>query len=243
MKCALLAACAAGLALLGVAAPAGAHNTPRTDAVALWNINAGKAAVAACISPVGPSPAEARLYAMTHVAIHDALNAIRHRSEPYAYAARAPRRTSQDAAVAAAARDVLVPTLGELATIVPPACVEAAVASVEADYAAALAEIPAGRRKARGLALGRAAAAAILALRANDRHKELLVPDFKYRQGTVPGEYRFTPGATFAFASGLGGVTPFVLRDTSQFRPGPPYAVTDPPLHGGLQRDPSPRRR
>ena len=142
MKRVPLATCAAGLALLLPVAPAGAHHGASSDAVSTWNINAGKAAVAACISPVGPSPAEARLYAMTHVAIHDALNAIRRRSEPYAYAARAPRRTSRDAAVATAARDVLVPTLGELSTLVPPACVDAAVAGVEADYTAALAADP-----------------------------------------------------------------------------------------------------
>ena len=68
-------ACATALALSGSAAPAAAHS----DAVATWNANAGKAAVAACISPVGPSPAEARLYAMTQIAVHDALNAIRRR--------------------------------------------------------------------------------------------------------------------------------------------------------------------
>src|SRR5207244_8537616 len=45
-------------------------------------------------------------------------------------------------------------------------------------------------------------------------------------QGTNPGEYRFTPGTPFAFAPGWGNVTPFVLKDSSQFRPGPPYAVT-----------------
>jgi hypothetical protein len=74
----------------------------------------------------------------------------------------------------------------------------------------------------------RARSATILALRADDGHRELLVPDFAYPQGTAPGEYRFTPGATFAFAPGLGTETPFVLPDGAQFRPGPPYAVTDP---------------
>ena len=43
-----------------------------------------------------------------------------------------------------------------------------AVASVEAAYAAALAAIPDGRAKRQGIALGQAAAAAILALRAGD---------------------------------------------------------------------------
>src|SRR3954467_2225197 len=87
----------AALVTAAGSAPAGARQTaPATasDAVSAWNARAGKAAVAACISPGGPGPAEARLYAMTHVASHDALNAIHRRFRPYAYDARARRGTS-----------------------------------------------------------------------------------------------------------------------------------------------------
>ena len=218
----------AAVAALALAAPAASAHHPRSDAVAGWNTNAGKAAVAACISPVGPSPAEARIYAMTHIAIHDALNAIDRRSRPYAYHGRARRHASLDAAVATAARDVLVPTLGQLVWLVPQACADAAVASVEADYAAALGAIRDGRAKTRGVAVGRAAANAILTLRATDDVDELLVGDPEYDEGTEPGEYRFTPGTPFAFGPRFGELEPFVLRDGSQFRPGPPHAVTDP---------------
>ncbi|MEA2133337.1 MAG: hypothetical protein QOC68_1246 [Solirubrobacteraceae bacterium] len=218
---------AAGVAALALAAPAASAHHARSNAVSTWNENAGKAAVAACISPVGPSPAEARLYAMTHVAIHDALNAIARRSRPYAYDARAGRGASPDAAVAAAARDVLVPVLHELSTLAPPECINAAVAGVEADYATALSALPDGRAKTRGVAVGRAAAAAILSLRSTDGAQALLVGDDQYPQGTLPGVYRFTPSTPFAFAPKLGKLTPFVLRDSSQFLPGPPHAVTD----------------
>ena len=99
------------------------------------------------------------------------------------------------------------------------------LASVEADYAAALAAIPDGRAKTRGIEVGQGAAAAILALRGADgSDTPLIVPDSP--QGTEPGQYRFTPGTPFVFAPGWADVTPFVLRDSSQFRPGPPYAVT-----------------
>jgi hypothetical protein len=226
-KRALLAGAIAATTVVAIAAPASAHHPARTDAVAAWNENMGKAAVAACISPVGPSPAEAHLYAIAHVAIHDALNAIDRRSHPYAFYGRARRHASPDAAIAAAARDALVPVLGQVAGLVGQDCVHAAVARVEADYADALAGIRDGRAKARGIAVGRAAAAAIVAQRADDQMQALLVPDFGFEQGTDPGEYRFT-GNPFAFASGLGQVTPFVLRDGSQFRPGPPHAVTGP---------------
>ena len=70
-----------------LAAPAGAHHPARSDAVAVWNANAGRAAVAACISPA-PNPLhESRLYAMTHVAIH----------EPSTRSIAAPSRTRSPA--------------------------------------------------------------------------------------------------------------------------------------------------
>ena len=211
--------------LAPLATSTNAHAKVRSDAVTAWNANAGKAAIAACMPPNDDPLHESRLYAMAHVAIHDALNAIDRRSRPYAFSARASRGASPDAAVAAAARDVLVALLNQLPAIFPPECGVAGVASVEADYAAALGAIPDGRAKTRGIEVGKAAAAAILALRAADgADTPLIVTD--YPQGTNPGEYRFTPGTPFAFAPGWGDVTPFVLRDSSQFRPGPPYAVT-----------------
>ena len=221
----LLATVTAATALAAVAAPASAHRTPGSDAVSAWNANAGKAAIAACISPGDDPLHESRMYAMTHLAIHDALNAIDRRSRPYAFNATAKRGASPDAAVAAAAHDVLVALVRQISDPFPPACVDAGVASVEADYAAALAAIPDDRHKARGIEVGQAAAAAILALRAADgSDTPLVVEDFP--QGTAPGEYRFTPDRPFAFAPGWGSVTPFVLDGSSQFRPGPPYPVT-----------------
>ena len=71
--------------------------------------------------------------------------------------------------MAAAARDVLVPLIGQLPPeLVKQACIDAGVASVEAAYTAALAAIPDSPAKAQGIALGQAAAAAILAQRAED---------------------------------------------------------------------------
>ena len=83
------------------------------DAVTDWNLNVGKAALAACIDPSGSSdPAhESRMYAMMHIAIHDALNAIDRRFHPYVYNAQGPAGASREAAVASAAHDVLVPVI------------------------------------------------------------------------------------------------------------------------------------
>jgi PAP2 superfamily len=192
------------------------------DAVTAWNANAGEAAIAAGLAPDGNPLYESRLYAVMHLAIHDALNAIDRRSRPYAVDLPANPGASPEATVAAAARDVLVPLLTQL----PPDFAGAAgVMSVEADYKDALAAIPDGPAKTQGVELGQAAAGALLALRAADGSDTPLL-DFAYPQGTDPGEYRFTPGFPFAFAPGWADVTPFVLKDSSQFRPGPPYAVS-----------------
>ena len=183
---ALLTGAIAATALTAVVAPANAHRAVRSDAVIAWNANAGKAALAACISPSDDPLHESRLYAMTHVAIHDALNAIDRRSRPYAFNARAKRGASLDAAVAAAARDVLVTLLGQLPAPFPQACIDAGVASVEADYATALAAIPDGRPKTRGIdaGTGRRRGHPRPARRGRLRHAAARPG---YPQGTAPG--------------------------------------------------------
>jgi hypothetical protein len=124
--------------------------------------------------------------------------------------------------VAAAARNVLVPLINKIPS--PPACLQASVAGVEADYAAAIAAIPNGWGKTLGITVGRAAAATIVALRARDG-SDTPFQDFRYPQGTEPGEYRFTPPFDFVLAPGWADVTPFVLKHSSQFGPSPPYRI------------------
>jgi hypothetical protein len=195
------------------------------DAVTDWNANAGEAAIAACISPDGDPLHESRIYAMMHVAIHDAVNAIDRQSRPYTFDMQAEPGASPDAAVAAAARDVLVPLIGQLPLeLVPQSCIDASVASVEAHYTAALSAIPDDQAKVQGIAVGQAAAAAILALRVADGAVGPFL-NFSCPQDTNPGEYQCTPGTPFIAFEVWENVTPFVLKDSSQFRPGPPYAV------------------
>lgn len=193
------------------------------NAVLVWNANAADAAVAVGLAPLNNPLDESRMYAMTQIAVHDALNAIDPRSKPYSYSARAPRDSSAEAAVAAAARGVLVSALAGL----PAPFVDGsapAIAGVELDYAEALAALPADGSTEAGVAVGQAAAAAILADRADDGSD---TPRFvvDYPQGTAPGEWRFTPGAALAFAPGWGDVEPFALRDSSRYRSGRPYDV------------------
>ena len=197
----------------------------QADAVTAWNENA---TIATCIIGLH----ESRLYAMMHLAIHDALNTIDRRFRPYVLDMHGPSGASAEAAVATAAHDVLVSDLKQLVPVfnqIPDiqACINASVGSLATDYAAALADIPDGAPKTQGMVIGHAAAAVILALRVADGADTLLL-DFGYPQGTEPGAYRFTPEAPFAFLPGWGKVTPFGLHDSAQFRPGPPYAVTSP---------------
>ena len=203
------------------AAPAGG------DAVTVWNANAGVAATRACIAPLDDPMHESRIYAIMHVAIHDTLNAIDRRFHPYTFDKPAAPGASPQAAVAAAARDVLVPLLGQLPLeLVAQSCIDAGVASVEADYAAALAALPDAPAKAQGIAVGQAAAAAILALRAADGAVGPFLNSDCPRD-TQPGKHRCTPGFPFIAVELWEKVTPFVLQDSTQFRPGPPYVVNE----------------
>ena len=85
----------------------------QADAVTDWNANACKAT--ACIDSLNAS----RLYAMLHIAIHDALNTINRRFQPLRPGhclqprSRAVRGFCSWRAVATAAHDVLVPVLNQ----------------------------------------------------------------------------------------------------------------------------------
>jgi hypothetical protein len=100
------------------------------------------------------------------------------------------------------------------------------VASVEAAYTAALAALPDAPAKAQGIAVGQAAAAAVLALRAADGAGAPF-QNTNCPQATPPGQYQCTPGRPFIAFEAWAKVTPFVLQDSAQFRPGPPYTVTN----------------
>jgi hypothetical protein len=92
-----------------------------------------------------------------------------------------------------------------------------------------LAEFPDGDLKTRGIALGRRAAAAILARRQGDGsdHAEPVVGQ-DYFPGDGPGEWRRDPVSDIAIALGAkwGAVRPFVLAAGSQLRIPPPPALT-----------------
>ena len=71
----------------------------RANPIADWDV----IAFAAVEASGKTGPVTACDVAMAHLAMHDALNAIDRRYEPYAYNADAPRGASPEAAIAAAA--------------------------------------------------------------------------------------------------------------------------------------------
>ena len=181
-----------------------------------WNVVATTAGAAAnqhaAIQP--------RTYAIMHLAIHDALNAIDRRYTPYLLEESASKDAATGAAVAAAARDTLIALL--------PTQEE----PIEAAYAAALAGIPEGPSKVSGVRLGQRAAALILARRSTDGWNN----SASWTAGTMPGQYRPTPpGNAQPALSHWGNVTPFTYQDRSQFRSGPPPDVTSPEYAKAVQ--------
>jgi membrane-associated phospholipid phosphatase len=199
-----LALAAALLVAAALTAPRANASPQRPSAVTAWNTFASSL-VAANLAP-GP---QTHTLAVTQIAVHDALNAIDHRYEPYAFAGSAPR-ASLPAAVAAASRDTL-------AALVPQA-----TASIDAEYDASVSAIPDGPRKQAGIATGRAAAAAILAKRSSD---DLVAAITKpYTPGPAkPGVYQPTPPLNFVLLAGWSELQPFALNSAGQFRsPAPP---------------------
>jgi hypothetical protein len=193
------------------------------DEVTKWNETASKVGFDSGLAGQPGNPLfEARIYAMTHAAIHDALNVIDRRYHPYILDIPVTLGASPEAAVATAAHHVLVDQFNQLIAFGFPS----QQAALDAAYAASLALIPNSNAKTAGITIGEAAAAAILALRVADGWNTQPVVDSTYPQGTAPGEYRFTPPFTFVFLPLWGTVPPFVLHHAAQFRASPPYAVT-----------------
>jgi hypothetical protein len=171
-----------------------AARNPRGNAVTHWNAVATDAFTPA----QGTNPmAHSRSLAILHAAIHDAVNAIDRRFESYLPGLAGAPGASVDAAVAAAARDVLVAHVPEQ------------VAMLEAAYVRSLAGIPDGEAKIAGIAVGQASAAANMLRRQGDGFEEAIQPVYIPRSGR--GEYQFTPPFNFAAQPSWGRVKPFVI--------------------------------
>ena len=125
------------------------------------------------------TPLASRALAITQAAVYDAVNAIDGTYAPYAFKGQAPPGASPEAAAATAAYHTLVELFPTRR------------ADFDAALASSLADVPDGPAENQGVAVGRAAAASILALRRHDG-ADAVVP---YTPGTDPGDWQPTPPA------------------------------------------------
>src|ERR1044071_7942815 len=120
-----------------------------------------------------PPPLHARLLALVHVSMFEAVNAIERRYAPYALDLVADRKTSREAAIAAAGHAALAAEFPDQ------------VKALDARLAQSLAVVETGPARDRGVLLGRRAAADL---------RERRMPDGTeiaetYRPVTAPGLY------------------------------------------------------
>jgi len=188
--------------LLVVAAALLAGPMAQADVVTDWNVTAGDIAVAAKLPP----PAY-RVMAMVQSAVYEAVNAITKRYPPDRVKLDVAPGASVDAAIAAANRATLL-------KLVP-----SQQAAIDSAYQTALSAIADGPAKTAGIEVGDKAAAAILALRADDG---AAAPE-TYRPRTTPGVY--VPTVIPAVPQ-WPQRKPWVMASADQFRPGPPPNLT-----------------
>ena len=181
----------------------------KADVVLDWN-----ATMQTTVSTQAPFP-QARSAAITQLAVFEAVNSITRNYQPYLGTITAPAGASPQAAAIAAAYTVL-------RTYFPANAV-----SLDAVYAASLAAIPAGTAKNDGISVGQAAAAAMIAARANDGSAPLT---FFLPTSANPGDWQLTPACPAAGGVFFNwqNVTPFGISSAAQFRLDPP-----PELAGG----------
>ena len=155
---------------------------------------------------------QSRFAAITQVAVFEAVNSIYQDYDPYVGTIAAPRSASASAAAVAAAHGVLkyyFPT---------------SASDLDAARTVSLARIVDGRAKREGIAVGEAAAAAMIALRTDDGSAP---PRFHMPTSTEPGEWQLTPSCPPAGGVLLQwpDVRPFAIETAEQFRAQPPPAL------------------
>jgi len=198
-----LAVAVAGSALLATAAPA------RADTVTEWNLNASNALFAVAAQP--PQVSVPHL-AMVHGAVYDAVNGIDAGREGYLLTPGTARPSaSREAAAATAAHDVLV-------HLVP-----AQKATLGAQLTTSLLGVPDGPAETEGVAVGKEAAAAMIAARTGDGR----FGPFRFAVGSGPGVWKpVLPAFVNDPNAWLADVEPFLIEDPADFRSAGPLELT-----------------
>ncbi|MBX0331860.1 vanadium-dependent haloperoxidase [Pontibacter sp. HSC-14F20] len=200
----------------------GMINSYSSNVVLQWNVLLGQN-----IDGLIPQPAEVKIYAMVTLAMHDALNNVLPKYETYALnnlnvdvsgISRKNIHAVADAAVSQAAHDMIVQLRSQ------------ATSDADALLGTILSDIDDETMRARGIDIGRRAAAAVLAKRAADFPLTFASSVL----GTSPGEHkgnyepwvmRFPMFQNPVYAPNLGRLTPFGIESGDQFRDEAPYPL------------------
>jgi hypothetical protein len=162
------------------------------------------------------SPGSAEiLHAMIQMAMYDAAIAIDGGYAPFAVNLPAPAGADVRAAVATAAYRTAVARLAP-----------SQISYLNTQYAAYLAGIPDSQAKTDGIQVGEGAAAAMLALRANDGYDNVVL--YQCSSSPLPiGEFEPNGGCgTQPVDAKVGQIMPFTYSDPAKFRPDGPSALT-----------------
>lgn len=149
-----------------------------------------------------------RALTMTHLAIHDAFNAIEPKYEPYAFKEKY-EDADPIAAAAQAARVVLEKAYPDRKDTIEAVCNQW------------LASVEDGEAKDKGIALGNLSAEKIIEIREGDGHEK----NGEYTPMTKPGDYQYTPGFDWVWKPDFSYARPFTLDSLAQFRSPPPPAL------------------
>ena len=187
--------------------PASAQSDDDSAQVVLdWNKNTLAAATTAKVAP-----AVTNLYmGMVHGAMYDAVVSIAGGYTPYLGAVDADPTASKVAAAATAAHDVLAASFPDQAT------------DLQALLDTSLGTVADGASKDAGIAVGAAAAAAMLAERTGDGRGA----EYPLTWGDGPGEYRPSPPEFAEFpAAWVANVKPFLAESAEYYRTAGPYKL------------------
>jgi hypothetical protein len=187
----------------------GAAPSDDVDAQVVRDWNATMVATIAV--DAGKANAEAFMwFGFVQAAVYNAVVGITRDYELYQWNRRGPRKASPEAAAAAAAHDVLLHYF------------PASQARLDAQLAASLAGVTDGPSEDQGVHYGEAAAAHLIELRSNDGRNAPITFD----QAPAAGVWRPTTAGVAFFDPWLGQVDPMMMTSPTQFRPGPPPALT-----------------
>jgi hypothetical protein len=206
---------AALVAAIALAVPAVAQ----ANEVTHWN-RIAMSTLVAFPGPAGGAPPALQInMAMTQGAVYDALNAIQPKHHrPYLLNRRFGARASKEAAAATAAYRVLSSVVSGVPGTIPFPNRESLLQTLATEYEASLGAIPGSPFKTQGINAGNAAADVMIAARQGDgrfgpsQWVPLAGPGYWWPLNDANGNPILDP------TPWVGGVRPFMLQSSSQFR-------------------------